>query len=66
MLRINGANTKMPQKPYMILGIAASISIKKLNGVLTDFGAISERNTATPMLTGSDIKSANKEEIIVP
>lgn len=50
----------------MMLGIAASISIKKLNGVLTDFGAISERKTATPMLTGSDNNSASNEETIVP
>ena len=49
-----------------MLGIAARISIRKLNGVLTDFGAISERNTATPILTGKERINARREETMVP
>lgn len=63
---MNGANTNIPQKPYIMLGIAARISMRKLKGERIEEGAISERKTATPMLTGSDSRRASIEETTVP
>src|SRR3972149_9445936 len=50
----------------MMLGIPARSSTRNDKGRSNHAGAISERNTATPMLRGSEMTSARKEETIVP
>src|SRR2546430_12393348 len=50
----------------MTLGTAASRSTAKATGWRSQFGANSERNTATPNASGVAMTSARIEETIVP
>ncbi len=62
----NGSITKMPHNPRMTLGMAASISMRKISGWRTQFGANSVRNTAVATAKGVAMMSASTEVTSVP
>ena len=64
--RSQGTITKMPQRPRMTLGTAASNSMNSVSGCRNQCGASSVRNTALAMLSGTAIRSATAEETSVP
>src|SRR5439155_22852474 len=64
--RSQGTMTKMPQRPRMTLGRAASSSMKMINGCRSHGGAGAVRNTALAMLSGTARNSATREETSVP
>src|SRR5262249_14138760 len=55
-----------PQNPYTTLGTAASISTRNDPARRNQCGAISERNAAVPMPSGTAISMANADDTSVP
>jgi hypothetical protein len=66
LVRIHGTRTKIPQRPYTMLGMPARSSMRNDNGRSIQGGASSERKIATPRLSGSAITNAIAEETRVP
>ena len=61
-----GTKTNTPINPYTTLGIAAKSSMRKAHVLDTLRGASSDKKMATPMPSGTAIKSASVEETSVP
>ena len=60
--RTAGTNTKMPQRPYTIDGIAASSSVRKTSGCRRRAGQSSAMEIAMPSATGVASRSARIDE----
>src|SRR5690349_2050053 len=57
----HGERTKIPQRPYTTLGIAASSSIRNETGVRIQRGANSARKIAAPTPIGTAMTRAQNE-----
>ena len=56
----------MPHRPYTTLGMVASSSTRNDTGARSQPGAISLKNSAVPMLSGTACSKAKNEETSVP
>jgi hypothetical protein len=65
-LLTKGTNTKIPHKPTITLGMAASISMMNETGPRSQPGESSTRNMAAPRLIGIAMTRANSELSNVP